>query len=356
MNVKEVCAISPKGENSRNSEGSFLRAPNGDILFAYSRYHTTNSHDHAPCDIYMIRSSDEGESWTEPVCIAPASDFGVANVMSVSGVTHKDGSIGFYFLIKENDYSTTIGRTVSTDGFNFKTSRTETKYPRGYYIINNDRIERLSDSRLVAPAAYVPADENASGGWGCSLATCLVSDDDGASFKRIGHMVGLTHAINTRYGMQEPGVVELYPGIVWMWARTGSGYQYQCYSLNNLGSFTPAEPSIFTSPDSPMEVIREDEKTLYCVYNPVPNYNERERTAWGWGRTPLVIRKSVNNGVSWGKINVIGGDPDRGYCYPAMFITNDGSMLCATCSGGKDDKMCLCRIGIYKYALDEIEM
>ena len=123
MNVKEVCAISPKGENSRNSEGSFLRAPNGDILYAYSRYHTTNSHDHAPCDIYMIRSSDEGESWSEPVCIAAASDFGVANVMSVSGVTHKDGSIGFYFLIKENDYSTTIGRTVSTDGFNFKTSR-----------------------------------------------------------------------------------------------------------------------------------------------------------------------------------------------------------------------------------------
>ena len=356
MNVREVRALAPIGENSRNSEGAFLRSPNGDILFAYSRYNSSNSHDHAPCDIYMIRSSDEGESWSEPVAIAIAKDFGVTNLMSVSGVTHKDGSIGFYFLIKENDFSTTIGRAISSNGKDFKSERTKCDFPRGYYIINNDRFERFSDSRIVAPAAYIPADENSTGAWGCSLACCLVSEDDGATFKRTPHLVGLTHTINYRYGMQEPGIIELYPGIAWMWARTGSGYQYQCYSLNDLGSFTIPEPSIFTSPDSPMEVIRENENTLYCVYNPIPNYNEKEKTAWGWGRTPLVIRKSVNNGVSWGRINVIGGDSDRGYCYPSMFITKDGAMLCSTCSGGEEDKMCLCRLSIFKFALDGVVM
>ena len=356
MNVKEVLTLSPCGENARNSEGAFLRSPNGDILFAYSRYNSSNSHDHAPCDIYMVRSSDEGETFGEPVAIAKAVDFGVANLMSVSGVTHKDGSIGFYFLIKENDFSTTVGRSVSSDGVDFKAERTKCEFPRGYYIINNDRFERFSDGRIVAPAAYVPADENSSGAWGCSLAVCLVSDDDGATFRRTSHMVGLTHAINRGHGMQEPGIIELYPGIAWMWSRTGSGYQYQCYSLNNLRTFTPAEPSEFTSPDSPMEVIRADEKTLYCVYNPIPNYNGKEKTAWGWGRTPLVIRKSVDNGVSFGKINVIANDTERGYCYPSMFITKDGSMLCSTCSGGAEDKLCLSRLSIFKFVLDGVVM
>ena len=48
-------------ESGRNSEGSFLRAPDGAILFAYSHYSTASSYDHSPCDIAMIRSEDEGE-------------------------------------------------------------------------------------------------------------------------------------------------------------------------------------------------------------------------------------------------------------------------------------------------------
>ena len=62
-------------ESGRNSEGSFLRAPDGAILFAYSHYNTDFSHDDSPCDIAMIRSEDEGEHWSEPVTIARAADF-----------------------------------------------------------------------------------------------------------------------------------------------------------------------------------------------------------------------------------------------------------------------------------------
>ena len=46
MNTALVCDIAPKENNPRNSEGSFLRAPNGDILFAYSQYSGNDWNDH----------------------------------------------------------------------------------------------------------------------------------------------------------------------------------------------------------------------------------------------------------------------------------------------------------------------
>jgi predicted neuraminidase len=136
--------------------------------------------------------------------------------------------------------------------------------------------------------------------------------------------------------------------------RTGAGFQYESRSFDNLASFTPPEATTFTSPDSPMEVIRADERTLYAVYNPVPHYNGRTETRWGWGRTPIVIRKSTDNGATFGELHVIEGE-ERGYCYPAMFLTRDGGMLCAYCRGGEEDLACLCRLGISNIALSSIE-
>lgn len=93
--------ILPSPGNPRNSEGSFLRAPNGDILFAYSRF-TGGAGDDESCDIALIRSSDNGMTFGEPVIIARAADFGVSNIMSVSGLILPDGRLGFWFLIKGN--------------------------------------------------------------------------------------------------------------------------------------------------------------------------------------------------------------------------------------------------------------
>ncbi len=356
IQTRLVHDIIPKPGNPRNSEGSFLRAPNGEILFAYSAYVGNDWNDHAACNIVLIRSSDEGETWSaEPQIIAPASFFGTANVMSVSGCPCKDGTLAFYFLIKENDGSTTLGRTLSKDGITFTPERTVWKAPTAYYVINNDRIERMADGRLIAPAASYSAYENKAGmRYSPAVTVLLVSEDDGASFSLLpGARLSFSSKINIRHGLQEPGIIELSPGISWIWMRTGASYQYESHSFDNLRTFTPPEPSIFTSPDSPMEVIREDENTLYAVYNPVPKYNGRTETRWGWGRTPLVIRKSTDNGAAFGPLHTIEGE-ERGYCYPAMFLTRDGSLLCAYCRGGEEDKACLCRLGISKIDLSSL--
>lgn len=351
MEKRLVLDMAPTAENGRNSEGSFLRAPNGDILFAYSHYNSAEFWDHDPCDIYMVRSCDEGETWSEPVCLARAEEFGVGNIMSVSGMTLSDGRLCFFFLVKDTrgGLHTTIGRVVSSDGIHFEAKKCDCKFGRGYYVINNDRFIRLSDGRIACPAArhgeslFDQQDMNAE-------AVCLYSEDEGESFTIASSRVTMTASQNQHCGMQEPGILELKNGAIWMWARTAIGYQYQCYSLDGMSRFTPLEPSVFTSPWSPMSVYRDrDDDSLYAVYNPIPDYNGRNSKA---SRTPLVIRRSTDDGKSWGDLHVIEDDPMRGYCYTAVFKTGDGHLLCGYCRGHvAHDKDRLNRLGIMKIRL-----
>ena len=352
MNTRLIYDIAPTAAFGRSSEGSFIRFGD-EILFAYSRYNSADWNDHASCDIALIRSRDEGESWSEPVLIARAADYGTKNIMSVSAVKLAEG-IAFFYLIKENDGSTTIGRAVSTDGVQFTPERCTLHAPRAYYVINNDRFERLSDGRIAAPAAYIPVEYNDVPGCIDYVSCVFASDDDGKTFRLTPARLAVDRKTCPN-GLMEPGILELAPGMIWLWARTQAHCQYEAFSPDNLRSFTPAIPSQFTSPNSPMELYRLADGTLLTVYNPIPSYNGRVQSKVGWGRTPLVIRKSTDNGATWGPCNTIEDDPERGYCYPAMIETTDGCVIVSYCRGGSEDKACLCRLGMSKIELASIE-
>jgi len=353
INKRLVHEILPKRGNPRNSEGAFLRSPNGDILYAYSRYSGDSIHDHAACDIALISSADEGESWSEPVIIAEAESFDVKNIMSVSAVEQLSGEIGFYFLIKENNFTTTLGRALSRDGVNFRTERCGTAFPEAYYVLCNDRILRLSDGRLVAPVAYNSAEENRTAIFRESSVSLLISDNDGKGFYKADFDLTTRDKVNSKYGLQEPGLIERSDGSLYLFMRTGYGRQYEAQSAGDVNDFQGLQPSEFTSPDSPMQ-MKEYDGAFYAVYNPVPRYNGRWEAEGTLGRTPLVIRKSVGWGA-FGKLNVIEDDGERGFCYPAVFKTRDGHLLVAYCRGGAEDGNTLCRIGIVKIDAETLE-
>ncbi len=357
MNVRLIYQLPPTENNPRNSEGAFLRGKNGEILFAYSRYTGLSIHDHASCDIALIVSLDEGETWSDPRVIAPASFFGVANVMSVSAMTQQNGDLAFYFLIKENDFTTTLGRAVSTDGARFICERCRFDCKAGFYVINNDRLVRQPSGRILAPAAYLTAEQNRlhtdTHASVTSSTTLLYSDDDGASFQCVGWEYATTDPINAYYGLQEPGILQREDGSLFLWARTGYGAQYEAESNGDIEDFPMLRHGAFTSPPSPMQIKAYDGIT-YAVYNPIPNYNGRSNYEGTWGRTPLVIRKS-EDGRTFGPLNLIEDDETRGYCYPAIFLANDGCLLLAYCRGGAEDGNTLCRLGITKIQIDTIQ-
>ena len=354
MKVVLMHQLPPTDGNPRNSEGAFRRGNNGEILFADSRYRGSDISDHASCDIALIKSFDEGLTWSEPRIIARASDFSVENIMSVSSVLQKNGDIGFYFLIMENDLSSTLGRAISSDGESFAVERCESKFPRNYYVINNDRIVRLKDGRLAAPAAYRPSEFNTKELHKTipSTMTCLLSDNDGKSFYKADFDYTTKDRVNMKYGYQEPGAIEREDGI-YMWARTNYGCQYEALFTDSFETLEAPHASEFTSPPSPMQ-IKWLGNTAYAVYNPIPRYNGRVSAEGTRDRTPFVLRKS-SDATSFGKLNVIEDDPTRGYCYPALFETNDGYILIAYCRGDAKDGNTLCRLGIARIEIATIE-
>ncbi|MBQ8606279.1 MAG: exo-alpha-sialidase [Clostridia bacterium] len=352
--MKLVLNMTPTETNARNSEGTFIRLDEVTILFAYSRYNSSDSQDHAGCDIAGIYSRDEGESWSEPVILVKAKSYDVQNIMSVSSIRQNDGKIALYYIIKENDGSSSIGRALSDDGKTFAPERCVMNCHKNYYVFNNDRLIRLKDGRLAYPAAFhgFPNPENHA------TTVCFFSDDDGKTFYS-NHIKLTLPSLKVRdMGMQEPGVYQHKDGTIRIWARTSAGAQYESYSRDGLETCTAPAPSIFTSPCSPMELaLNEKTDVLYAAYNPVPGYHRYSKDYGNasMGRTPFVIRKSEDDGKTWSKFKIIEDDKERGYCYPAMFFTNDDSMLLAYCRGNADDGLCLSRLGMMKIDLSELD-
>ena len=353
MNMTLVHQIPPKEGNPRNSEGAFLRGKKGEILFAYSCYRGDSFEDHAACNIAMTVSLDEGKTWSQSRIIAHASDFGVQNIMSVSAMEQKNGDLAFYFLIKESDGGTTVGRAVSRDGVDFYTERCRADFPSNYYVVNNDRLVRLMDGRLVAPAAYITTEQLLAGGKVPYTTTLLISEDDGESFFKADFDFTAKDRLNARYGLQEPGILERADGSFYLWMRTNSYCQYECTSKGDVDHFTTPAPGQFTSPPSPMQVKTLDGVT-YAIYNPIPRYNGRVCAPGTADRTPFVIRKSAD-GRHYGSLNIIEDDPTRGYCYPAVFATDDGHLLIAYCRGDAADGNTLCRLGIARIETASVE-
>ena len=357
--MKLVHEFVPSGDNGRNSEGSFARLPSGRILFAYSRFTEKGGYDGGACDIALAHSDDEGETWSEPTIIAKAADFGVRNLMSVSSAIQRDGRIGFYFIIKENVGTSTIGRALTADGISFEVKRCVLDAPQAYYVFNNDRLVRLSDGRFAYPAGRHISGTDKDGNvlmenW--SVTVVFVSDDDGATFTLLPARLAIPSLGGGQAGMQEPGLIELRDGTIWIWARTGMGAQYESLSRDGMATFTAPQPSaFFTGPCSPLEVAR-DEATgaLYAAFNPIANHTARQCDPFSWGRTPFVLAKSTDDGRTWSKPVVVEDDPHRGYCYPSFFFTRDASLLLSYCRGGHECANCLCRLGIMKIALDEL--
>jgi hypothetical protein len=356
MNVTLTHQFPPTEGNPRNSEGAFLRGKQGEILFAYSCYHGASNHDHAACNIALTVSWDEGKSWSEPRLIARAEELGggVENIMSVSATEQKNGDLAFYFLIKEPDLTTTLGRAVSGDGVNFRVERCRADFPPAYYVVNNDRLVRLRDGRILAPAAYISAEDCRADRRVPYVTTLLISEDDGESFYKADFDYTTTDPLNMRYGLQEPGVIENADGSLYLWMRTNYYCQYECESAGDVNVFTLPHASQFTSPPSPMQV-KDFDGARYAVYNPTPRYNGRVSAEGTWDRTPFVIRKSTDGGKTYGPLNMIEDDPTRGYCYPAVFQTNDGHLLLAYCRGDAVDGNTLCRLGIARAEIASIE-
>jgi len=347
-----VLSIAPTEKYPRHSEGTFLRLKDGRILFVYSRFRDA-SDDAAPSDLAAIYSSDEGETWTEPETVIEAAQYNTRNIMSASLMRMENGDVGLFYIVKQAPGYSRIMLSRSNDEGKTWYSHTECTLAdrKGYYVLNNDRAERLSSGRIILPLAYHRGGHGSEECYMDSRAVdCfLYSDDDGRTWAEAPDIVFPPFG-GSWTGLQEPGVIEKKNGVLWGYARTDHMYQYEFFSFDGGMRWTKAQPSRFTSPHSPMKISRNPfSGDLYAVWNPAPLYNGR---VCPWyltiGRTPIVWAVSKDDGATWSGQHIIEDDEYCGYCYPAIFFTDDGAMLVAYCAGNEADGICLSRLNMKK--------
>lgn len=350
--VKE---LPPTADNERNSEGSFIRLSTGEIAFAYSRYRGGRE-DGATCDLAVILSQDEGETFGKERIFLTCEECDAANIMSVSLLPLQSGEIGVFYL-KKKDRSCRLYMRKTRD-FITLSKEYDCMERDGYFVVNNDRIRRLSDGSILYATAYTPmevADEylHLSDWWryakiGQAITEFYRSDNDGESFTKIGECK-MPYKIFTT-GLQEPGFEELADGRLYAYFRNDSGRQFEAYSCDKGRTWTTPAPSRFTSPISPMSTRKLSNGKIMYVYNPAPLYFGRSESPYGtWtgGRTPFVYTFSDLNGDNFEEITAFETADDHGFCYCAIFETKDGILL-GYCAGGTGDGSTLARLRIRK--------
>lgn len=343
----------PRRDNMRNSEGCFVRLPSGRIAYAYSRYYS-NRGDDAPCDIAVVYSDDEGRSFSDENISLTAAGCGANNVMSVSLLPLSDGSIGVFY-VKKYGLGTENGALVRVDGWSCRVYMRRTRDFVSYsdevavtgddalYGVNNDRVRRLSGGEIAVPVAFGPkttAYDKDSLGF-----RLYVSTDEGVTFAPRGEARMPYPIEKFPLGLQEPGVEQFADGRLYAFFRNQTGRQLESFSSDGGYTWTAPEPSIFTSPVSPMNMRRLSCGKIAAVYNPAPLYpgrGEMRRGVWTGGRTPLAITFVGDEMNSLGLVYEVEDDPERGYNYCAIFETEDAILLGYGC-GGPDDGSPHCR-------------
>ncbi len=331
-----VLTLPPAKNNPRNSEGAFVQLKDGSIYFLFSRYTGNVWGDNAPADLACRRSFDGGKTWTDKDEIVIKNPKN-GNVMSVSLLRLQNGDIAMLYLMK----------AINSDGVftcmpMFRISKDEcktwsepvsciAKNKTGYYVVNNDRLVQLKSGRLIFPASLH------RNGDGRGIVYVYYSDNNGKTWKEGRDWVLPTNP-KAQKTLQEPGLIELKNGTLMMWARTDLGCQYKMFSYDKGESWTTPEPALeFKSEASPLSMKRNPKNnTLVAVWSdrdarwglPAPTPNS-------WGRTPLVIAVSRDEGKTWKAADVLEADHKKGYCYTAMLFTNDNSLLLGYCIGGE---------------------
>ena len=354
VTVTEIC----RGEdNPRNSEGDFALLKDGSILFAYSRYHGNSPEDEDPCDIAGMISRDGGKSFTHlPYLLASAEEHHTENIMSVSFCRLDDGTLCLFYLGKFGANSMYFMRRAIGDETHFGEPEICIKLEKSeYYVVNNCRVCKLGDGSLLVPAAVHRVNGRPDEKRGVYFADSRIygCDPDGRNWREVSDLISMPNFGHSETGLQEPGISILPDGRLYGYFRTDRCFQFESISEDNGKTWSVPIPSRFTAPESPMLISRNPYTGIYyAVWNPVPNYNGRyhEEVWCHAGRFPFVMAQS-ENGIDFSEFTVLEGEPERGYCYPAIYFLNEKEMLMSYCCGGKEDAKCLTRTRIKKITL-----
>ena len=231
--------------DKRDTEGDIVVLDDGSLLLAWSDFYTEGWHDGAPCRISMRRSTDGGRTWS-PIEVLQ-EQIG-SNVMSVSLLRTSRGTVLFTFFCKDGPDGSMHYVRRSTDRGKTFGHLIPANVGHARRVANNDRFLELRDpqgtfgdrGRILLSCRDYPGRKG----------VMVYSDDDGLTWQAGGHV-----PVAPEWGGQnfnEPGVVELDDGRLWMYGRTTMGFHAQAWSEDRGMTWSKPEPTRLRGPCSPL--------------------------------------------------------------------------------------------------------
>ena len=311
--------LEPKQGNPRNSEGDFITLKDKRILFIYTHF-TGGTGDNATAYLAGRYSSDSGITWTKEDEVILQNEGGM-NIMSVSLLRLDNGDIALFYLRKNSESDCIPIMRTSSDEAKTWSELKECVSEPGYYVMNNDRVVKLKNKRIIFPLSLHKTPDTETTAIGKLI--CYYSDDNGINWTKSNEIENPENVTS-----QEPGIIELSDEKLMLFCRTESGVQYFSFSEDFGKSWSPIEPGNIKSPLSPASIERiPTTGDLLLVWN---NNYKPERD--GGKRTPFNLAISKDEGKSWQKIKTIESDPKGWYCYTAIEFT-DNHVLLGHCAG-----------------------
>ena len=332
-------------ERPRRGEGDILVLGDGRLLLAYTEFYGGYA-DHSPARIMATTSTDDGETWSEPKTLQ--ENVGGCNVMSASLLRLRSEGITLFYLVKSHPrMDCKVYMRRSDDEAETWSEPLRVIGDEGYYVLNNARVIQTSTGRVIVPVSTYQNPETFSH-WKSLI---YYSDDECETWHKGGE-VKLPREVDSRVGLQEPGVIELRDGRLMMYMRTALGYVYQSHS-EDWGE-TWSEPRSITdlkAPTSPTTMARIPKTgDLIAVWNDKGMFNLEGLGRTGADitdrefqrRTPLSIAISRDEGLTWRK--TLNLETEEVCHYPSIDFKDDQILITYYYKGHRNLKFVRIRV------------
>lgn len=333
---REVLFMSADSDSCRLGEGSFIRRNDNSIMLVFSDFCGNDWHDHCEAVISAVFSYDDGETWQDRTTIARKSS-DAENIMSASLARMNNGDIGLFYIekiVSNGIIFDTMFLVRSSDEGNTWSEPHCCIPPDSYFCVCNDRLVRLQSGRFIFPASEHrhlfakdrPIGDDSPDNWLPGNVSAFYSDDDGATWHRSA--IVYPPFANDAHGFAEPGILQRADGSLHMYTRTTLGFQYECFSYDDGVTWSEIQPNLtFVSPDSPMLIKKIGTNRTVAVFNPVARPSEClmfQEPRWSiLGRTPYVCAVSDDDDRTYSKFFYLEDDLTNDYCYPAIIDGDD---------------------------------
>ena len=308
----------------RDSEGAVIELLNKDLLAVWSKF-TDQGRDNSAGWLVGRKSSDRGISWGPEFVISGV--WGMQNAFSPSLLRLPNNELLLFVLAKHDEYEEDIILMRSNDDGETWSCPQEINLglQQAYHVMVNDKVIQLTHpnyrGRIVCPVSFSSNVSRSSSSISAYFKSVIFySDDEGETWEKGQEVTAPSGYVR---GVMEPVVVELNNGELMMLMRTRNNHFLKVYSSN--GGSTWSEPvvmredqegQVINAPESPISL-----KRIPCTGDLLMIYNNGQISPQGKPRKQLDYRLSSDEGQTWSVAQVLDGGPSSELQFAYTSIT-----------------------------------